>query len=240
MGIVVLAGGGEFEKGMAEVDRAVIQTIQKKDPLTVIITTAAAPDNNHINAGNRGKAWFTSLGLERVEILPIVDQKTANSSKWSRTIEESDIIYLLGGFPHYLAQTLQESRCLTAIQRAYVRGAAICGSSAGAMVLSSFYFNPQDNKLYRGLSFIEDTVIVPHCENFGVSWLQKIKNCHFAGTVLGIDEQTAIIQRDEFDGVVRGKGNITVWSGKTKHLYQPGETVQVEVVFQHLLSKFGV
>ncbi len=71
-----------------------------------IIPTAAVPDNNHQRAGENGVSWFKSLGARQVALAPIIDRVSADQSAIVSALRRSRLIYLLGGFPQYLAQTL--------------------------------------------------------------------------------------------------------------------------------------
>ena len=47
----------------------------------------------------------------------------------------ADLIYLSGGSPGYLVETLRGSAAWEAIQRVWQRGGTLAGSSAGAMAI---------------------------------------------------------------------------------------------------------
>ena len=78
MGYILLEGGAEFGGEMAVPDRRALELAGALDGLISIIPTAAAPDNNHQNAGQNGKRWFESLGASRVVLLPLIDRVSAN------------------------------------------------------------------------------------------------------------------------------------------------------------------
>src|ERR1051326_6495637 len=134
-GYIVLEGGAEFGGRMAEVDNRAIELAGGPDAPISIIPTAAAADNNHQRAGNNGVRWFRSLGATNVASLPLIDKPSANDASIVDAIRRSRLIYLLGGFPGYLGQTLMGSQAWQAMLDAYANGAVIAGSSAGAMVL---------------------------------------------------------------------------------------------------------
>src|SRR5205807_2472906 len=94
-----------------------------------IIPTAAAPDNNHRRAGNNGVNWFRRLGAHNVEVLPLIDKASANDSAIVTALQQSRLIYLLGGFTGYLGETLAGSASWQAMLSAYDTGAVIAGSS---------------------------------------------------------------------------------------------------------------
>jgi cyanophycinase len=131
-GYIVLEGGAEFGGRMAEVDRRAIELAGGTSALISIIPTAAAADNNHQRAGGNGVRWFSGLGATNVASLLLIDKVSANDTAIVDTMRRSCLIYLLGGFPGYLGQTLMGSQAWQAALDAYANGAVIAGSSAGA------------------------------------------------------------------------------------------------------------
>src|SRR5436190_5217725 len=142
-GHILLAGGAEFGGRMAVPDLRAIELAGGADARISIIPTAAAPDRNHERAGRNGVRWFESLDARNVAALPLIDRASADSPAVVAALRESRLIYLLGGFPHYLGQTLLGSASWQAIVAAYQAGALVAGSSAGAMVLCQHYYNPE-------------------------------------------------------------------------------------------------
>jgi len=58
MGVILLAGRAEFGGHMAVADRIAINLAGGPAAPIYIVPTAAAPDNNHIRAGENGVDWF--------------------------------------------------------------------------------------------------------------------------------------------------------------------------------------
>jgi cyanophycinase len=208
MGILLLEGGCEFQGKMEEPDKKALTLAGGKNAKVVIIPTAAAPDNNSKRAGNTALEWFRTLGARNILALPIIDKQSADDPELSVELDRANLIYILGGFPGYLDHTLKESRCLDALLRAYEKGAVIAGSSAGAMVLCKWYFDPVDKKIKKGFGIIEDVILIPHHDTFGRSWrslyFDKISDIR----CIGIDEQTGMMnQADRHRWTVYGKGN---------------------------------
>jgi cyanophycinase len=140
-GHILLEGGAEFGGQMAAPDMRAIELAGGLDARVCIIPAAAAPDNNHQRAGRNGVRWFNHLGARQATLLPLIDHASASQSSIVASLRNSRLIYLLGGFPHYLGQTLAGSESWQAIIEAYHAGAVIGGSSAGAMVLCQHYYN---------------------------------------------------------------------------------------------------
>ena len=169
MGTLLLAGGAEFGGAMREPDSRAIELAGGPDAPIRIIPTAAAPDKNHLRAGNNGIRWFRSLGATDVEPVLLVNEESANDPEIAGTLRAAKLIYMLGGFTHYLGQTLLGSKAWEAVLGAWKDGAVISGSSAGAMVLCEYYFDPGRSKVEKGLNLVPNACVLPHHNTFGKS-----------------------------------------------------------------------
>ncbi len=212
MGFILLEGGAEFSGQMAVPDRLAIQLAGGPDASISILPTAAAPDNNHDRAAQNGVNWFKHLGATNVSFLPLIDDTSANDPAIVEALSQTRLIYLLGGFPRHLAQTLRQSRSWQAILSAYQTGAVIAGSSAGAMVLCETYYDPGSSRVMEGLKLIDGICVLPHHNTFGKNWASRLSELLPKIVLLGIDEETGVICRvSEGIGRVNGKGKLTLY-----------------------------
>lgn len=226
MGYLLLEGGAEFGGRMRDPDLRAIELAGGFDAPLRIIPTAAAPDRNHVNAGNNGVRWFRGLGARGVVSLPLIDKASANDEEIAKSLREAKLIYLLGGFTHYLGQTLKGSLAWQAVMEAYQNGAVIAGSSAGAMVMCGFYYDPGSRKIHEGLNLVPNSLVLPHHDTFGKNWAPGLTREIPHVSLLGIDEQTGMIDDGENNSwKVYGRGGVT--------LYRDGnaETVTEEKIF---------
>lgn len=214
-GYLLLEGGAEFGGRMAEPDRRAITLAGGPDAPISIIPTAAAPDNNDRRAGRNGVGWFRSLGARQVEALPLIDRASANDPGIADALRHSRLIYLLGGFPGYLGETLKHSASWEAMLEAYEQGAVIAGSSAGAMVLCQHYFDPAQRQVLEGLSLLPNTCVLPHYNTFGKHWVRELSTLLPNAVLLGIDERTGMLDDGEAgrktDWHVYGQGEVTIY-----------------------------
>jgi cyanophycinase len=224
MGHLLLAGGAEFGGRMSKPDLRAIEIAGGFDALICIIPTAAAPDNNQKHAGNNGVRWFRSLGARNVFVVDVIDSDSANDSSLAASIQTSRLIYLLGGFPRPLGETLANSICWQAALDAYNKGAVIAGSSAGAMVLCEHYYDPYEKKLLRGLNLVSNACVMPHYNGFGKSWAKQLIQLLPDATLIGIDEQTGMIDEDKHKWRVYGAGEITLYRGGQIQGHAQGQT----------------
>ena len=226
-GYILLEGGAEFGGQMAEPDRRAMALAGGADAPIAIIPTAAAPDNNHRRAGSNGVRWFQSLGATQVEVVPLVDKVSANDTDITAALQRSRLIYLLGGFTGYLGETLTGSASWRAILTAYHAGAIVAGSSAGAMVLCQYYYDPARKQVVEGLGLVQGACVLPHHDTFGHRWASQLTHLLPDTVLLGIDERTGML--DDSDETrkqswrVYGQGSVTLYQQGQPASYQAGQ-----------------
>jgi cyanophycinase len=227
VGTLLLEGGAEFGGAMREPDLRAIELAGGFDASIRIIPTAAAPDNNHVRAGNNGVRWFQSLGASDVESLPLIDKSSANDVQIADALRAAKLIYLLGGFTHYLGQTLLGSQAWEAALETYKNGAVIAGSSAGAMVMCEYYYDPDQGKVERGLNLVPNACVLPHHNTFGKNWVGKLKASLPGVLLLGIDEYTGMLM-ETGEWTVYGDGGVTVYRGDEVKSYTSGNKFRLQ------------
>lgn len=227
-GHIMLQGGHEFNGRMADADRQALALCGGNDAPVVIVPTAAAPDNNHERAGGNGVRWFRSLGATSVKAVPLIDAASADDAAIADVLGSAALIYLLGGFPGHLADTLSDSAAWVAMQAAHRNGALLGGSSAGAMVLCDHYFDPQKGRIRAGLGLLPNCAVLPHHDTFGGQWASRFGKQLPGATLIGIDEETGIIGRGRgstWTGY--GKGLTTIYAENDCKRYQEGVSFQL-------------
>jgi len=224
MGYLLLEGGAEFGGRMRDPDLRAIELAGGFDAPIRIIPTAAAPDNNHQRAGNNGIRWFQGLGAKDVVSLPLIDKASANNMEIANSLHAAKMIYLLGGFTHYLGQTLKDSLAWQAALEAYRNGAVIAGSSAGAMVMCEFYYDPSSGKVVDGLNLVPNSLVLPHHNTFGKNWAPKLLQKIPDVTLIGIDEQTGMLNNGENNTWnIYGAGEVTLYRNGQVETYKKAE-----------------
>ena len=227
MGYLLLEGGAEFGGRMSEPDLRAMELAGGFDAPIAIIPTAAAPDNNHKRAGDNGVRWFQSLGAKNVFAVNVIDPKSANDVVLAKQIRNSKLIYLLGGFTQYLGETLKGSLCWDAAIEAHQNGAVLAGSSAGAMVLCEYYYDPSERKIMRGLNLVPNACVLPHHNNFGKAWAGQLMRQLPGVTLIGIDERTGMVTNTSGEWEVRGGGEVTLYRGGSTVGYGRGGTFKL-------------
>ncbi|MEW5940893.1 MAG: Type 1 glutamine amidotransferase-like domain-containing protein [Chloroflexota bacterium] len=229
MGYLLLEGGAEFGGLMAEPDRLALDRAGGRDVSVRILPTAAAPDRNHTRAGANGKRWFASLGATDVETVNVIDRASANDPTLVRELRSAKLIYLLGGFPAFTAQTLADSLAWQAALDAYREGAVIAGSSAGAMILCEHFYDPYEGKLLKGLNLIPNACVLPHHKSAPHPWADDLLRQLPNVTLLGLPEQTGMIDDGSSRAwTVHGRGEVTLYRGGTIQRFKRVETFSLK------------
>jgi len=166
----------------------------------VQLPTAAAPEGaDRLSYWlDLGAAQAERLGVAQVPVL-VRDREEADSADLAGLIDGAGLIYLSGGSPAFLAQTLRGSRVWQAIHAAWQAGSALAGCSAGAMALTGWV--PSMRALHRepdpGLGVLPHLRVLPHFDKM-LGWVpdlltRAIMHPPAGTTVLGIDEDTALV-----------------------------------------------
>ena len=226
MGYLLLEGGAEFGGRMREPDLKAIELAGGFDAPVRIIPTAAAPDNNHQRAGNNGIRWFQSLGARDVGSLPLIDKASANDDSVAKALREAKLIYMLGGFTGYLGETLKGSAAWHAALEAYATGAVVAGSSAGAMVMCEFYYDPSRGQVIEGLNLVPNSLVLPHHNTFGRSWASRLLEISRV-TLVGIDEGTGMLDDGARRWTVYGAGDVTLYRNQKVEIHPTGKSFSV-------------
>lgn len=226
MGYLLLEGGAEFGGRMRDPDLKAIKLAGGFEAPVRIIPTAAAPDNNHRRAGDNGIRWFQSLGAKDVGSLPLIDKVSANDLNIAESLREAKLIYMLGGFTGYLGETLKGSAAWQAALEAYANGAVIAGSSAGAMVMCEFYYDPSRGQVIEGLNLVPNAIVMPHYDTFGKSWASRLLEIAQV-TLVGIDERTGMLDDGRGTWTVHGAGNVTLYRNQKVETYVTGKSFSV-------------
>ncbi len=220
MGYILLQGGAEFDGEMRGSDLQAIALAGGAEAPIYILPTAAAPDANHARAGRNGTEWFTALGAKNAQVAPVIDSASANDPGITTSLQNAGLVYLLGGFTHYLAQTLENSLAWQACLQAHANGAVIAGSSAGAMVLCEYYFDPNTGRIEQGLNLVPNCIVLPHHNTFGKRWAARIQQQMPSIILIGIDEQTGMLNSGPDNSwIVLGRGKVTIYNQQKTTTY---------------------
>lgn len=213
-GPVALVGSGEYLPVLEDVERALIAG---RPPRYVQLATAAAPEGEESLARWHalGADAARRLGVEQV-VVDVRDRDGADDPDLAALVTGAGLVYLSGGNPAFLAQTLRGTAVWAAIVDAWRGGAALAGCSAGAMAMSASL--PDVRRPWRpaldGLGLVPMVEVLPHFDRFA-SWMPDLVVRRVAGApagvhVVGVDEDTALVGGLQgWDGEPAGPG--TTW-----------------------------
>lgn len=207
-GSIALVGSGEYLPGMAKLESLLIQdgvANKKKERFVQIPTAAGQESPDRIRYWQElGERQAKFLGVE-VIFLPIFDSESANKSEYAEAVAESALVYMSGGDPHFLANTLRESLVLDAIRENWRSGGSLAGCSAGAMVMSTKIPNFRLSRSHPtdGFGLVPDIRVIPHFNKF-FKWIPEsaakiLLEVPGDTLLLGIDEMTALVRRSGDD-----------------------------------------
>lgn len=206
----MLNGGDEFRPGNEPQDRELVGAAR---PGPAYVVPTAARRQRPEMAVATARAWFERLGVE-VQELPVYTRSDAGSGELADRAAGAGLLYLTGGDPGLLARTLRGSRVWAAMVQAWLGGAALAGSSAGAMALCAWTLvmarwpRHEQRRPVEALGLVPGAAVLPHYERMGSRW--SVEERPKGLVLVGLDERTA-----------------AVWSGAGWHASGAGTVVVI-------------
>ncbi len=214
-GTLIVIGGGEDRDGECIILRKVAKYAGGRDGHMVILPTAS---KRGYEAGEEYKALFEEFGLAGVEVLPIENRNQAQDKNSAKILEKASAIFFTGGDQLRITSILGGTLLQRSLQKAFLNGTLLVGTSAGASVMSdTMIVEGLDEKpplkctvkMAPGLGLVEEVVIDQHFAQrgrMGRLLMAVAQNPFVIG--LGIDEDTAVLINNK--GIVRVMGSQTV------------------------------
>jgi len=215
-GKLALVGSGEYLPIMQDLEEWLLDGRPRR---YVQLATAAAPE------GERSLNRWHELGAaaaQRLDAVQVVvdvrDTVTANDDANAALIDGAGLIYLSGGNPTYLANTLRGTRVWAAIVDAWRNGSSLAGCSAGAMAMGGYIPDIRHPKRggVDGLGIVPDVRVLPHFDRYSRMIPDFVMRPLLTdtATVVGIDEDTALeSEGPSEDGLweFRSRGRQSAW-----------------------------
>ena len=212
-GFLALVGGDEFKPGNEQQDQLLVE---HRGPGPAYVVPTAAARQGPGQAVATAQRWFQTLGLDVLE-LSILKRSDAASPANVALAERGGFFYLTGGDPGLVVDVLRDTPVWRAIAAAWRGGAALAGSSAGAMALGDWtlvrkaYPGHAERRAKPALELIPHLAVAPHFETFGHRWVDSVFAAPPTADVmlLGIDERSAAV----WDGALwsaLGPGSVTI------------------------------
>jgi cyanophycinase-like exopeptidase len=238
-GSLALVGSGEYLPAMAEFEKSLIEDGEANGhrPRYIQIPTAAGQESiERIEFWKElGATQAERLDAEQV-FLPIYSREDAFNPEFVEEIAGSALVYMSGGDPHHLSQTLIDTPVWQAILKNWDAGGSLAGCSAGAMVMSSHIPNFRFTKKppTQGLEIIDGIRVIPHFNKF-FKWIPdsaaKVLLHAPDGTILlGIDELTALVRRTGTTSwKVQGEQLVHIVSGLPQAQFKDGDELTLSL-----------
>ena len=232
-GRIALVGSGEYLPVMQEIEGWLLEDRPKR---YVQLATAAAPEGDESLARwhDLGRLAAERLGAEQV-VVDVRNREDADSQSWAQDIEGAGLIYLSGGNPTFLADTLRGTKVWAAIERAWREGASLAGCSAGAMAMCgtvSDFRHPRKGGV-EGLGIFPEVRVLPHFDRL-THWMPDLALRPFVTkgiTLVGVDEDTALV--GESNGTptweFRPRGRQSAWRIDAEGKQLIADSVQLRV-----------
>jgi cyanophycinase-like exopeptidase len=234
-GPLALVGAGEYLEVMLEVERSLLAG---RPPVYVQLPTAAAPEGP-ASLGRwvgLGQAQAQRLGVRAVPLL-VRDRAEADDPANAAMVAGAGLIYLSGGSPAYLADTLRDTAVWRAIVAEWQAGAALAGCSAGAMAMTDWVpdLRHPGRTARPGLGVVPQLRVIPHFDRF-LGRMPDLLTRPFLHappgvTLVGIDEDTALVGGPE-TFTVAGRQSVWILADGPRRELRPG----TEITFASLRS----
>ena len=236
-GSLALVGSGEYLPGMSDFEESLLREgiSQGKSPIYLQLPTAAGQESeDRLEYWKElGKEQAGRLGIEQ-RFLPVFTKEDAFNSTFVDLVEDSALMYMSGGDPHYLAEVLSGSPLWDAMFKNWNSGASLAGCSAGAMVMSSTVpnFRFLNRGHVNGLGLLPNINVIPHYDKF-FKWIPDgaariMMEVPPENILIGIDEMTALTRRvNQITWEVVGRSRVHVLRGLPTQQLAAGEFIDL-------------
>jgi len=223
-GTLALVGSGEYLPGMQEVDRWLLQQLAEPARVITLATAAGTEGAGRLRYWDGlGAQHFTSLGVENVQALPVIDRKSAEDNRLADLIQQANFVYLSGGKPGYLYQTLLNTPVWSAICEVLQRGGVVAGCSAGAMIFGEQIPGIRNIlQLGPGFDFLPGVFIIPHFDEIPELIRTGLRSLHHQIKMVGVEGFTALVCTSQ-GCRVRGRGQVSISDGDSFLHYRQEE-----------------
>jgi cyanophycinase-like exopeptidase len=236
-GPIGLLGGLEHYEPTLPIDRRVLDEVGVFAPEVVILPLASFK-SQAAAAGALAQAHWGSLGARARVTIP----GSGRDPIALEMVQEADVIVLPGGVPNRLMAALSGTPVLEAIIARWEAGAAVTGSSAGAIDLFERRLNlypPDPFRLIPGFGLLQGFVVAPHFDRLRIRrWFSPFLKRMGGLAVLGIDESTGLVGRHGVMEVL-GTGTVTIAIDDSIEVYPTGETLDLDLVRVESVSELS-
>ena len=221
-GTLALIGGGEWHDGCRDFDA---ELLERAGDEVVVLPTAAAFEHAD-RVVDRATEYFAKLGAS-VRGLRVLRRAEAEDRATVSGVSDARFVYIADGSPLHLRSALKDSALFAAIVAAYQKGAVVAASGAGATVVCDPMVDPRGGAYTVGLGMVRDLAVFPyHGTAAGHLRERSIDLLPRSATLVGLDEETALIRDPDAAWRVAGAGVVTVYDGRQTTVVEHGSKVE--------------
>lgn len=214
-GAIALVGSGEYSVQMQELETQLLRRAISRGKRNTFIQIPTASSHE----GDASREKWKRLGQEQSDrigseciYLPIHERDDAFNAEFVDAIKDAGLIYFSGGDPHRVAEIYRDSPVWQKIVEEWRTGTSLAGCSAGAMAFGGSIMGLRRSQHSEGLALLPDIEVIPHYDKM-LGWLPDRVAAFIAqsitkGTLLGIDENTALVLTDAWRRYGRGKVHV--------------------------------
>jgi cyanophycinase len=190
-GTLALVGSGEYLPPMEPVDCRLLGRLSGAPRVVCLPTAAGTEGQARVRYWlDLGVSHFQRLGAQ-VEGVPVIDRATAEDADFAERVRMANFVYLSGGRPTYLYDTLAGTAVWAAILGVLDGGGILAGCSAGAMICGQLA-TPWD--AHPGFNLLPGAAIMPHFDEISDRFASLPKTwLEHGATLVGIDGNTALV-----------------------------------------------
>jgi cyanophycinase len=227
-GPLALVGGDELKPGNEPHDEILVRAAGG-GPAFVLAT--AARERPEVAVSN-AVGWFGRLGLAVTE-LPARRRTDVTSASNAERARSGRFFYLVGGDPGRVPKILAGTPVWDAIATAWRGGAALAGSSAGAMALGNWTLvrarmpGDERRRYLPALGLVPRVAVIPHFDTFGQRWVASVLAAAERPDVVlpGIDERSAAVWHGG-SWHAHGDGGVTVVTAAGQRRFDAGSEIE--------------
>jgi cyanophycinase len=217
-GAIALVGSGEYSLPMQELETELLHRAISRGKRNAFVQIPTASSQE----GDASRAKWKRLGQEQSDrigseciYIPIHEREDAFNPAFVEKIYGAGLIYFSGGDPHRIAEVFNGSPAWDAIVTEWKSGTSLAGCSAGAMAFGGTIMGIRKSQHAAGLNLLPGIEVIPHYDKM-LGWLPDRVTSFIArgvsdATLLGIDENTALVYTDAWRKF--GRGNVHVLRG---------------------------
>lgn len=247
---LIAAGGHLDDKGEMTILKRVLSEARGQDSKVYIVSTATELP---VETEADYRAAFKRLGIDEITVSYIDSRAEADDPATAAGVAGADVIFFSGGDQLRLSSLLGGTLFMDAVRERHAAGAVIGGTSAGAAAMSHLMIYGGDEKkamrkgeihMTAGLGFIDKVVFDTHfLQRDRLKRLFNVVATNPANIGVGLDEDTAVVIRDNNTMEVIGSGKVTIVDGSrlsnstlTDKAVGFGKEFRAEGYIQHTLT----